>query len=145
MSFYKCVVKAGHDGGCPWELTLYLSAKSYTEAMKQARWFPAVKHNRSNTIMDMQVVDEDEFILGSVVSAYSRRNELINEDCLVQFKHIVRRFNNFKVGKLETEKGKILKDFVNRYNQASAEDKTVIEQEYYNWAQSLVDSNQLVR
>ena len=146
MSFYKCVVKAGHDGGGRiWELTLYLSAKSYTEAMKQARWFPMVKHNRGNTISDMQVVEEKEFVLGSIISGYSRRNELINEDCLVQFKHIIRRFNNFKVGKLETEEGKILKDFVDRYTHSSAEDKPAIEQEYYNWAQGLVEANQLVR
>ena len=146
MSFYKCVVKAGHEGtGRMWELTLYLSAKSYTEAMKQARWFPMVKHNRGNTISDMQVVEEKEFVLGSIVSGYSRRNELVNEDCLVQFKHIVKRFTNFKVGQLETDEGKILKDFVDKYNKASAEDKPAIEQEYYNWAQSLVDGNQLVR
>ena len=145
MSFYKCVVRAGHDGGRPWELTLYLNAKSCTEAMKRARWFPAVKHTGSNTIVDMQVVEEKEFVLGSIVSGYSRRNELINEDCLVQFKHIVRRFTNFMVDKLETEEGKILKDFVDRYNKASAEEQPSIEQEYYNWAQGLVEANQIVR
>ena len=144
MPFYKCTLRAGHAGGGGfWELTVYIGAKSYTDAMKQARWFPAVQHNRSNTIVDMIAVDEKAYVLGSIVSGYIRRNDIVNPECFVMLKNVVKRFKNFKVGKLETEEGKTLQNFVNRYSKASEEDKPAIEQEYYNWAQDLLNQNQM--
>ena len=145
MKFYKFVLRAKSSGNVnERELVIYISAENYSQAMKQAKAFPAVKYERPNVIISSNVVDEIEYVHGIIVSGYSGRND-IDGYYLNQFEHIVKILSYLKGYRFESADGKILKNFVTRYNKASNEEKPAIEQEYYNWAQSLVDSNQLVR
>ncbi|MBQ8522925.1 MAG: hypothetical protein IJ458_04650 [Clostridia bacterium] len=143
MLFYKFILRAGHGGGGKeQELTVFVNADSYFKAIKKAKNFPAAKHHAANVVISSNVVDEAEYLRGIMLNGYSalKNNE---EDYINKLENIVRIISYLKDYKFETKEGQILNEYVSKYSIASNKEKELIERDYYNWAQNLINTSEM--
>ncbi len=139
MPFYKHKLKAGHAGRSQYNiLVIYNYAETLLQATKNARHYPMVKHTNATTIQASREVNEIEFVIGIVQNAYAKLkgnyDEIITK--LTTIDKILSRVCNYE---FQTEEGKTLVGFRNTYNNASAKVKPMVEKEYQQWAQNLVE------
>lgn len=139
MPFYKHRVKAGHAGRGQYRLLeIYNYAETLLQATKNARRFPMVKHGAATTIQASREIDEVEFVVGIVQNAYSRLNAETEFTTLDKIDKILARVKNYE---FQTKEGKALVGFTTTFNNASTKVKSMVEKEYEQWAQNLVDTH----
>ena len=138
MRFYKLILQVGHCGrGYYKELTIYLHASSHMRARDKALKFPMVKHDKTDAIISSKEVGEFDFVIGNLQSGYKEVAYGANE--IEDLGKLARRLNFMGEYKFETEEGKQLKCFCDRYNNADDKTKKLIEKEYIGWATTQID------
>lgn len=139
MPFYKATLRAGHVGTNRYQdFTSYVQYNSYIEAMNHIKEFPMVKRTRGKAIQSLEQIDELEFIVGIIQNAYyymsskeiGRMRSL--EDMIIMLNKLDKDCS------LETNEGKELKGFCDRYIQADNKQKKKINKEYIEWASNLI-------
>ncbi len=139
MPFYKFLLKAGHVGKTYYqEFPIVLFAKSYTEAIKAAKGFPMIKHHNRGVVISSSIVDEQEFIENVVQDSYGRTYE--NEQRIIPLLECVKRLSYVRNYEFVTEDGKQLKNFCDTYRNASKKVKDLVEKEYVEWAENIINS-----
>jgi len=142
MNFYRIKAKAGHQStGRYIDIPVYVSARSIIEAIDSIKHMPMIKKSKNLPATNLKIIQEDEFVLGTITNQYKKYlNYDINEICnpLKQVSNRLRFV--LKEYEFTTNEGKILRDFCNNYNKAKGEDKEKVENEYNNWALSLIKS-----
>lgn len=137
MPFYKFLLKTGHVGSASYqEMPLVLYAKTYTQAIKMAKSFPAVKRRDVSAIISSTIIEESEYIKGIVQNSYIKTYD--NEDEINKLSNCVRILSYIKDYQFITEEGKKLKSFCDTYINAKNNVKPLIEREYEDWARSII-------
>ncbi len=138
MPFYKFLLKTGHAGaGRAGELRIYIYEKSYTTAIKHVKQFPSVKHFSAAPVWSSSIVDEREYIIGIMNNGY--KIQWGEEDSLSDFEAVYKRLSYIKNYTFQTEEGKTLKAFCDRYKQAKDKIKKQIIKEYVEWGHNLIN------
>ena len=140
MQFYRYVLKGGHAGkGNHNEIVVYDTAQSYLDAMNRARKFPMVKSKGTmNGIISIKTVDEYEFVVNSLQTAY--RNMVNAPNRITKLANLVRRLSYCKGYKFETPEGIALANFCSRYSNADDNAKQSVEDEYETWAIQVINN-----
>lgn len=141
MPFYEHKLKAGHAGkNCDTTLIIYNFADSMTQSLKDAKYFPGVKHHNHTMIIGSKQIGESEFVKGILQSAYARRNGDFEIAKLANVIKIIDRIK-LKGYDFQSQEGVTLNGFCDTYLNASTKIQPMVEQEYIQWAEDLVDTN----
>lgn len=138
MKFYKFILQVGHFGRANYkELTIYINANSYVQAQDMAKKFPMVKHHKTNAVISSKEITEFDFVIGNLQSGYKEVAYTTNQ--IEDLDKLARRIKFIGEYEFETEEGKQLKCFCDRYNNADEKTKKSIEKEYIEWATIQID------
>ncbi|MBQ3503050.1 MAG: hypothetical protein IJA72_05270 [Clostridia bacterium] len=119
-------------------LVVYNYAETITQAIKNVRHFPMVKHEGVTTVLASKPVDELEFVVGVVQNAYSRLNLEKSVTPIDKIDKILSYVQNYE---FQTEEGKMLESFSKTFINASAKVKPMVEREYEEWASDFVNTH----
>ena len=140
MLFYRLVLKAGHAGSGHYrDFIVYVYAETYAEAMKCARSFPMVKHRGVKTVQSLEQINEREYIIGILQNVYYCMSSYEYES-IRTLKDVIKTLERIDRSYIfETKEAKGLKLFCDRYKQAKDNQKILIEKEYLDWANKLIE------
>lgn len=139
MAFYRLTVKVGHMGKGEFGLmTLYVFAKGYSEAIGKVRILHMVKHTSPSVTNKFETIEEGGFVSGVVRNPYFNVSKYEDRP-ITELSVISKILPKVEEYQFETEKGKQLVDFCNKYKNCNGEQKAYIERDFFEWAQNLLE------
>lgn len=141
MNYYKITAKIGHQGvGRHTKISFYFYEKNMSDALTQIRTMPMVKKGNAFPTTNVKIVDEKEFIFGSVYNPFFKyiNSEEITE--VYPLANIVERFQTYLSSfNPKTSDGQKLIKYCDKYSNANDKEKLKIEQDYIAWATKLIN------